>query len=269
MELTLILKLLIAHLLTDFVLQPKKWVDDKVQKKAKSKKLFFHICLTTLIAYLLSGYYLNWVIPLTIFISHYIIDLIKCYLKDSFRFFLIDQLLHVMVIVTICLSVENQWKNMFEYLTRLSAREDLWIIGASYLFVTWPLGIMIGKATQKWRNQIAVEQEKAQINRLLKNSLIGNISETEKPTQVFEEEQGLGLASAGKWIGICERVLILTFVLLQQYTAIGFLMTAKSILRFSEKESNTQLKTEYILVGTLVSFTTSAIIGILTNYALR
>ncbi|RZM05531.1 MAG: hypothetical protein EOO88_54740 [Pedobacter sp.] len=53
-----------------------------------------------------------------------------------------------------------------------------------------------------------------------------------------------------------------------QYTAIGFLMTAKSILRFSEKETNTQLKTEYILVGTLVSFASSAIIGMIINMAL-
>ena len=269
MELNLLLKLLIAHLLTDFILQPKKWVDDKMKYKAKSKMLLIHVCLTTLIAYIFSGYYLNWVIPITIFITHYAIDLVKSYLKDNFKFFLIDQLLHVTVIIILSIGVDNKWNDMFDYITKLSILEDLWLIAIAYLFVTWPLGIIIGKATQNWRNQIAIEQEKAQMNRLLKNSLIGNISEAEKPTQVFEEEQGLGLASAGKWIGICERVLILTFVLLQQYTAIGFLMTAKSILRFSEKESNTQLKTEYILVGTLVSFTTSAIIGILTNYALR
>jgi hypothetical protein len=268
MELNLLLKLLFAHLLTDFVIQPKSWVDDKIEKKFKSKKLLFHICLTTLIAYIFSGYYMNWVIPLTIFITHYAIDLIKSYLKDNFVYFLIDQLMHVLVILLLYLGVEDQWKNMADHLTQLSIQDDFWLIGAAYLFVSWPLGIIIGKGTQKWRNQIAIEQEKAQINRLLRNSLIGNIAEAEKPTEVFKEEQGLGLASAGKWIGICERVLILTFVLLQQYTAIGFLMTAKSILRFSEKESNTQLKTEYILVGTLVSFTTSALIGILTRYAL-
>jgi hypothetical protein len=85
----------------------------------------------------------------------------------------------------------------------------------------------------------------------------------------MKEEQGLGLASAGKWIGICERMLILTFVLMQQYTAIGFLMTAKSILRFSEKEANTQLKTEYVLVGTLVSFTSAAMTGILLRFLLQ
>ena len=268
MELNLLLKLLVAHLLTDFIIQPKSWVDDKIKNKIKSKKLLYHICLTTLMAYIFSGYYLNWVIPLTIFITHYAIDLTKSYLKDNFAYFLIDQLMHILVIVLLYLSVENQWENMADHLAKLTLDKNLWVIGTAYLFVSWPLGIIIGKGTQKWRNQIAIEQEKAQISRLLKNSLIGNITETEKPTEVFIEEQGLGLASAGKWIGICERVLILTFVLLQQYTAIGFLMTAKSILRFSEKESNTQLKTEYILVGTLVSFTTSALVGIFTKYAL-
>jgi hypothetical protein len=269
MELTLLLKLLIAHLITDFVIQPTRWVDDKIKKKGKSKKLLLHICITTATAYLLSGYYLNWKIPLTIFITHYIIDLIKSHLTDNFKNFIIDQLLHVVVIVILSLSVENQWRHLSSYVHKIALQDELWLICAAYLFVTWPLGIIIGKGTQRWRNQIALEQHKTQINRQLKNSLLGNISESKKQIEVFEEEQGLGLASAGKWIGICERILILTFVLLQQYTAIGFLMTAKSILRFSEKESNTQLKTEYILVGTLVSFTTSAIIGILTNQVLK
>ena len=268
MELNLLFKLLTAHLITDFILQPRSWVDDRIKKKIKSKKLLFHICLTTIVAYVFSGYYSNWQIPLTIFITHYAIDLTKSYLKDNFIYFLIDQLAHLTVILLLYLSVENQWKNISEQLAQLSVSEDFWIIGAAYIFVSWPLGIIIGKGTQKWRNQIAIEQEKAQISRLLKNSLVGDITEMEKPAEVFKEEQGLGLASAGKWIGICERVLILTFVLLQQYTAIGFLMTAKSILRFSEKETSTQLKTEYILVGTLVSFTTSALIGILTRFAL-
>jgi hypothetical protein len=269
MELNLLLKLLIAHLITDFIIQPKIWVDDKNEKKIKSKKLLIHVCLTTLFAYAFSGYYLNWIIPLTIFTTHYALDLIKSYLKDNFAYFLIDQSLHVLVIVLLYLGIENKWINIGDYLTQLAFHDNFWLISTAYLFVSWPLGIIIGKGTQKWRNQIAIEQEKAQISRLLKNSLIGNISETEKPTEVFKDEQGLGLASAGKWIGICERILILTFILLQQYTAIGFLMTAKSILRFSEKESNTQLKTEYILVGSLVSFTSSVLIGILTKYALQ
>src|SRR5690606_22226270 len=129
-----------------------------------------------------------------------------------------------------------------------------WIIAAGYVFVSWPLGIMIGKATRKWRDQITKEKENQETNRITspvadqENPLLPEIiEETNQEGVKAGEEQELGLASAGKWIGICERILILTFVLMGQYAAIGFLMTAKSILRFSEKEANTQLKTEYVL----------------------
>jgi hypothetical protein len=269
MEINLLLRLIIAHLLTDFVFQPKGWVTDKIEKKIRSAKLLLHIIITTVVAYVFSGYYDNWYIPLTIFVTHYAIDLAKSYLNDSFKYFIIDQLFHILVIILLWLTVANDWTAWSGLFSVLMIKADFWLIVAAYLFVTWPLGIIIGKGTQKWRNQIAKEQEKTQINKLYKTSLEGNFAETEKPAGLQEEEQGLGLASAGKWIGICERVLILTFVLMHQYTAIGFLMTAKSILRFSEKETNTQLKTEYVLVGTLVSFTSSAILGVLTSYLLQ
>ncbi|WP_432714765.1 DUF3307 domain-containing protein [Pedobacter sp.] len=269
MEIGLLLRLLIAHLLTDFILQPKEWVDDKAIKKIKSIKLLLHITVTTIVAYLFSGYYTNWLIPLTIFITHYSIDIIKTYLKDSFRTFIADQLLHIAVILILWLTVERSWDELAAQLSGINLQPDFWLIFTAYLFVTWPLGIIIGKGTQRWRNQIAKEQEKAQLKNLYKTSLTGGLSEAEKPPVLQQEEQGLGLDSAGKWIGICERLLIFTFVLMHQYTAIGFLMTAKSILRFSEKETNTQLKTEYVLVGTLVSFTSAAILGVLITYLIR
>jgi len=268
MEINLLLRLLIAHLLTDFILQPKDWVEDKALKKIKSVKFFMHVTLTAIVAYLLSGYYMNWYIPIAIFITHYFIDLLKTQLQDNFRNFIIDQFLHLLVIFIICLTIDNKWGDWLLLLSGQLVKTNFWLIIVAYLFVTWPLGIMIGKGTQKWRNQIAKEHQKAQLNKLYKTSLEGKIEMAEPPQELQEEEQGLGLASAGKWIGICERVLILTFMLMQQYTAFGFLMTAKSILRFSEKETNTQLKTEYVLVGTLVSFTSSAIIGVVISYLL-
>lgn len=45
-----LLKLIFAHILIDYFLQPSSWVKDKEEKKIKSKKLIFHIILTFLIA---------------------------------------------------------------------------------------------------------------------------------------------------------------------------------------------------------------------------
>lgn len=273
MEINLLLRLIIAHLLTDFVLQPKSWVKDREEKKGKSPKLYLHVVVTTLVAYLISGQYTNWLIPAVIFSTHLIIDYLKS--KDStnsFGYFIADQVAHLLVIVALWIIIENQKLDFVDSLAALSTHNGFWIVTAGYVFISWPLGIIIGKATQKWRDQINKEKEKQQHANLDKTSTV-TLNEplieemTDKEIKQGDEQE-LGLASAGKWIGICERVLILTFVLMGQYTAIGFLMTAKSILRFSEKEANTQLKTEYVLVGTLVSFASSAMIGVLLNLAL-
>ena len=268
MEINLLIRLLIAHLLTDFLFQPKSWVIDKATKKIRSKKLLLHVGLTAATAYLFSGYYGNFYIPVIILVTHYFIDLWKAYQKDTFLYFITDQVLHVLIIVLLGLSIENSWSAVETVMANMTAGKNGWLILAAYLFVTWPLGIIIGKGTERWRNQINKEMERAQIERMYRTRMDGKIAEVEKHAMMVPEEQGLGLASAGKWIGICERILIFSFILLHQYTAIGFLMTAKSILRFSEKESNTQLKTEYILVGTLVSFTSSVLLGLIVGWLL-
>jgi hypothetical protein len=252
MEINLLLRLVIAHLLTDFVFQPKSWVTDREQRQGRSTKLYLHVTVTTIVAYLISGAYDNWVIPLVIFSSHLLIDYVKSkFDSGKFSYFIADQLAHLIVILVLWLSLEEKWAMLPTAFNILNESPKFWLIATGYLFVSWPLGILIGKATQRWRDQISREKNRAEE---------GSTEDPEEPVAAGEEQE-LGLASAGKWIGICERILIFTFVLLSQYTAIGFLMTAKSILRFSEKESNTQLKTEYVLVGTLVSFTLSAMVG--------
>ncbi len=68
------------------------------------------------------------------------------------------------------------------------------------------------------------------------------------------------LPNAGKLIGIVERWLIVVFILISQFEAIGFLLAAKSIMRFKSDES---LKTEYLLTGTLLSFAIAIGTGLL------
>lgn len=278
MEINLLLRLVIAHLLTDFVLQPKSWIKDREEKQGKSSKLYLHVLVTTVVAYLLSGQYTNWIIPLVIFSTHLIIDYIKSKKsQENFNYFIADQLAHLSVILVLWICMEKNGNDLKHSITSVLNNNQFWIIAAGYVFVSWPLGIIIGKATRKWRDQIGKEKEnlKAEIivTPLSETDVaelpVDNIEEPIKTEVKIGEEQELGLANAGKWIGICERILILTFVLMGQYTAIGFLMTAKSILRFSEKEVNTQLKTEYVLVGTLVSFASSAMVGVLINLALN
>lgn len=77
-------------------------------------------------------------------------------------------------------------------------------------------------------------------------------------------EKDKSLEKAGTWIGWLERFLILTFILLQQYAAIGFLVAAKSIFRFSESRKIG----EYVLIGTLLSFVIAVIVGLVAGVLL-
>ena len=67
------------------------------------------------------------------------------------------------------------------------------------------------------------------------------------------------LPNAGKLIGNVERLLSLLFVLLGQYEAVGFIIAAKSILRFAEGD---KAKSEYVLIGTLLSFSIAIFVGV-------
>lgn len=67
--------------------------------------------------------------------------------------------------------------------------------------------------------------------------------------------------NAGRLIGILERLLVYTFIVSNHFAAVGFLIAAKSILRFQDHET---LKTEYVLIGTMLSFGVAILLGLAT-----
>lgn len=71
-----------------------------------------------------------------------------------------------------------------------------------------------------------------------------------------------GSKDAGKYIGILERLFIFTFVVTSFWEGVGFLLAAKSIFRFGDLKENKEIKlTEYILIGTLISFGIAVVIA--------
>jgi hypothetical protein len=139
-------------------------------------------------------------------------------------------MLHLFVILGIWLAVTDQ----LEFLqslpsTFLSAKVLVLIL--AYLIILKPFSIVISLLIRKWSNP-----------------LVGVNS---------------SLENAGAWIGSLERILILTFVLSSNFAAIGFLLAAKSILRFegSAVEGHRKIN-EYILIGTLISFTMTILFGL-------
>lgn len=83
-----------------------------------------------------------------------------------------------------------------------------------------------------------------------------------KNTKGYED-----LKNAGMAIGILERMITLTFVLIGEYSAIAIIFGAKSIARFAELKERPFA--EYYLIGTLTSILVAIIIGLLTNHMLE
>ena len=81
-----------------------------------------------------------------------------------------------------------------------------------------------------------------------------------KKSKNAQKEIWTDLPNAGKIIGISERIIALTLILLHQFAAVGLLIAAKSILRFKEDDS---AKAEYVLVGTILSFAIATIVSAL------
>lgn len=76
-----------------------------------------------------------------------------------------------------------------------------------------------------------------------------------RPAAAAESAQS-GTPEAGALIGRLERTLILFFVLANVPSAIGFLVAAKSLLRFGEvTQAGNREQAEYVIIGTLASFT--------------
>jgi hypothetical protein len=92
-----------------------------------------------------------------------------------------------------------------------------------------------------------------------------------KPTNIFIRETliaakisdipfaGGELENAGKLIGVLERILVLTFVVVGKIEVIGFLIAAKTILRYKDTDTT---KSEYVLIGTMISFGIAMLFGL-------
>ena len=237
-ELPLLLLLLLAHVLGDFVFQKTAWIDERYEKHLFSRRLYAHaaihglLSLTVLWIWLMPSW--QWVgIAVIIGGTHFAIDLAKSYTAPGrISWFVIDQLLHLLVIGLVWLGISNQW-NLLDRAVEFALSTRVLVILTSYVVVIWPFSIVIGLVCKTWTADI----------------------------------DGLeSLANAGKRIGQLERFLVLTFILVDQFAAIGFLLAAKSILRFGDtKEANHRKINEYILVGTMTSFSITIAFGLLVR----
>jgi vacuolar-type H+-ATPase subunit I/STV1 len=189
---------------------------------------------------------------LIIAVSHFKIDVIKSYCSQNTTAFIIDQLAHVAVILGVFLYATNQWHNALALIKLLGAQHLAVLL--AYLAVLKPSSIIIKQLLSPWSSEVLTNKPPSS-------------HPNDPPTITTEALQTLSLA--GQRIGYLERVLMLTFVLLNQFSAIGFLIAAKSIFRFGDLTKHQDRKlTEYVLLGTFTSVAITFAIGLACAAAL-
>jgi hypothetical protein len=242
----LCIALVAAHLLGDFIVQTKK----EVENKHNIWILFRHTVLIAMLSWLFCGLWSAWLIPAVIFVTHSLIDFCKSRLtKNGAIPFLLDQLAHLTVIAllawwicTLDFPVQGYW---------------LKILGPGYIKVLIMVsGIILTTRMGGFLIGFLLEP--------MEKELRDSIQQLNEAPPLFS-----GLKNGALLIGQLERALILLFYMTGEAGGIGFLMAAKSILRFSEVRNRLDKMTaEYIIIGTLMSFGYGTFIAIIIKWVL-
>ncbi|MBF0693530.1 MAG: DUF3307 domain-containing protein [Flavobacterium sp.] len=224
------IKLLLAHLLGDFIMQPNSWIADKERKKHLSLYLYRHSLIHGALAYLLISDYNFWPYALLLVLIHFAIDLTKLHFQTPLtkrRWFIVDQLLHLASLILIAI----MWHKVD--LSHYVIDDRFWIVVTGIIFLTIPTSIIVKTIISIWTPS--------------------------------DDSADSDLQHAGKYIGILERLFVFCFIVTGHFEAIGFLLAAKSIFRFGDlTQARDRKLTEYVLIGTLISFAFAVFLGLLT-----
>ena len=221
----LFLCLLLAHLVADFVFQTKTSCQKKAEQGWHSPHHYLHAFIVFALSWIASFDLHFWWCALIIGVSHGLLDIWKSYRKEKVEWFVIDQLLHIAILVGISWlwCALNVWSIPFDI-------NPKWLALAIAVLICWkPANIFIKLMLKHYSVKMPEERTESGFN-------------------------------AGALIGNLERWLILVFVLLHHYEALGLLIAAKSIIRFGDSETR---RTEYVLAGTLLSIFIAIICGLL------
>lgn len=226
----LTLQLILAHILGDFVFQPNKWVVHKNEKRHQSIYLYAHILIHAIALIAVLQFNLKyWGGFLILIISHFLIDLLKINLTKKINaalLFFLDQTAHIAVIIV----VVNHYTPFTTNWQLIYAPKTI-LLFICLLLVTAVSSILMKIILVKWHLE--------------------------------EDDNKSSLENAGKYIGMLERLFVFVFIITNQWQAIGFLLAAKSVFRFGDLSNAKDRKlTEYILIGTLLSFGLAIAIGL-------
>lgn len=226
-------KLFIAHLIGDFIVFRNKRLKEKGKPLWRSKRLLAHSVIHFILA-LIALMDLNyWGFAFVIGSTHYAGDMVqRLWMSRRPQWaFILDQLFHIALLLFIAAYI-----NDLSLMTIVGRFKLSWISLAGLVAVTFPAAKFIEVFLSQWPPAKSADKIK-------------------------------GLANAGLWIGILERILIYILITTGHWEGIGFLLTAKSVFRFGDLTNSKDVSlTEYIMVGTLLSFCLAVVAGLVIIY---
>ena len=240
MHYQLFIVLLTAHMLADYTLQGAGLVERK--HAGDHGALLLHVFTYWIVASVLSVFWMSWLWFGMIAIQtvlHWVLDyakikLVKRWKSFEFELELADLLLHVLVI-WITINILNPGMNRELVFEQITAQYP------SHLF--YVVCIYAAALSFLFRGGTAMVRK-----------LLGKVK-----SDTIDAEKD----DHGRLIGNLERLFIfLIIIVANDLTAIGFVITAKSIVRFEEIKDSKKFA-EYYLIGTL----TSTIIAVLAGKA--
>lgn len=229
-----ILILGIGHLLGDFYFQSEEIAK---QKDEKFTGVLLHSIeyYLAVLAVMIPIFSIDMLLAATYAaLLHFVIDSFKFVLlkkkriRKNGKIFITDQCVHAICILVLAY-IMNYWNFEIGHIQIVSN-----------IFNTFNLNI---ETTARWILSILFIHVPV-------NIFIQNFLSEYKPKG--DEKLIRADNKAGRRIGTAERIIMLIFLSLNQYAAMGFVLTAKSIARY-DKISKDERFAEYYLLGTLLS----------------
>jgi hypothetical protein len=238
--------LLFAHTLADFVFQTN-WM---AQNKRNPVALVAHIAVVLLTAIAAVGTLHPALFALAA--AHLVLDAGKAWLPwRNLTTFLLDQLLHAATIIAVVIWVP-----------------DLWAMGQ---WGTLPAPVAAGWAGSLWPGGADAPPILPNILLVLTGFILTVRAGGYAIGLYMEPWSGhspKGLPDGGRAIGQLERGLIFLLVFTGMPEGIGFLIAAKSVLRFGSVSDDRKVS-EYVIIGTLASFGWAILASFATIWALQ
>jgi Protein of unknown function (DUF3307) len=234
-----LIALAFAHVLADFVFQTN-WM---AANKRDPLRLLAHIAVVLITAIATMGSIHPALFALAA--AHLVLDAGKAWLPwRGLAPFLLDQTLHVATLIAVAVWVPDLWALGLwgmpaeaGWLSWGEATPDLipalMTLAIGLIVATRAGGFAIGLYMAQWAGTLPV-----------------------------------GLKNGGRAIGMLERGLIFLLVMVGQPGGIGFLIAAKSVLRFGTVGDDRAFS-EYVIIGTLASFAWAIAAAFATLFALH